>query len=223
MAAVENWPAPARGDSAVILEFKKRQRIYSGEQPPLNIYLVLSGKVKISRIVNGAHLVVVDVISTGGIFGESALLSATHRPEEAAAMYDTVVMAWPANSLLEMFGESALTLLQAFAQRILESAHRIESLSIDAVDRRLVLSLLRLAERLGTRHPDGAIEMMPMTHEFLAHYIGTSRENVTRVMNRLRRQGYLDYSRQAIRISYNDLLGWLEQPPSENKPVAMVQ
>ena len=220
MAAVEPWPTPARTDSAVILEFKKRQRIYSSEQPPLNIYLILSGKVKIWRTVNGAHQVVVDVISAGGVFGESALLSEPHRAEEATAMYDTVVMAWPANSLLEMFGESALTLLQAFAQRILESAHRIESLSIDAVDRRLVLSLLRLAERLGTREPAGSIDMMPMTHEFLARYIGTSRENVTRVMNRLRRQGYLDYSRQAIRISYNDLLGWLNQHAPERQPTA---
>jgi hypothetical protein len=51
---------------------------------------------------------------------------------------------------------------------------------------------------MGTAEEDGAIRMIPLTHEFLAAWIGTSREAVTTHMNRLRRQGYVRYSRKAM-------------------------
>ena len=39
---------------------------------------------------------------------------------------------------------------------------------------------------------------MPLGHELLAQYIGTSRELVTQYMNQFRRQGFLRYSRKGI-------------------------
>ena len=40
--------------------------------------------------------------------------------------------------------------------------------------------------------------MLPLTHELLSQYVGTSREVVTQYMNQFRRQGYLRYSRKSI-------------------------
>jgi CRP/FNR family transcriptional regulator, cyclic AMP receptor protein len=222
MAPVETLAPVAPPDPASILEYKTGQRIYQRGQTPADLYLVLAGKVKLCRALAGGRPVVVDVISPGGVFGESALLNLPQRVEEAAAMEHTTLMAYPAGALRNLLGESGLGLnfIQAFAQRAMESAHRIESLSIDAVDRRLAWSLVRFAERLGTREADGVVRILPLTHEFLAQYIGTSRENVTRTMIRFRRQGYLRYSRQAIRISYDALISWLGQPQQELQPAA---
>jgi CRP-like cAMP-binding protein len=46
---------------------------------------------------------------------------------------------------------------------------------------------------------------MPITHELLAKYVGTSREIVTQHMSQLRRKGLLDYSRAGIEFDPVDL------------------
>ena len=47
--------------------------------------------------------------------------------------------------------------------------------------------------------------MMPITHESLSRYIGTSREQVTQRMNAFRRLGYVRYSRTGF-ILHPELL-----------------
>jgi CRP/FNR family transcriptional regulator, cyclic AMP receptor protein len=47
--------------------------------------------------------------------------------------------------------------------------------------------------------------MLPLTHETLAQYVGTSREIVTHYMNRLRRGGFVRYTRKNI-VLYRDAL-----------------
>ena len=82
----------------------------------------------------------------------------------------------------------AVALLQILVQRTIEFTHRIESFSVDNIARRLARSLLRFSERLGAQEEDGAVRMVPFTHELLSQYVGTSREIVTHYMNQFRRR-----------------------------------
>ena len=106
----------------------------------------------------------------------------------------------------------ALALLQFLAQRNANLTRRIESLSIDSIERRLARSLIRLSERLGTLEEDGSVRMMPFTHVMLSRYVGTTREIVTQHMNRFRKQGYVSYSRQGIRLHRGTLMAVLDRP-----------
>ena len=69
------------------------------------------------------------------------------------------------------------------------------------------------SERMGQRNAeDGPVQMMPITHELLLQYVGTSREIITLYMNQFRREGYLDYSRKKGILVYGDALrDWLRQ------------
>jgi len=44
-----------------IVEYRKGQMIYNQDQPSTSIYLVIDGKVKISRLADDGHQVVVDI------------------------------------------------------------------------------------------------------------------------------------------------------------------
>jgi CRP/FNR family cyclic AMP-dependent transcriptional regulator len=99
----------------------------------------------------------------------------------------------------------AVALLQMFAHRNAEFTLRIESLSIDTIERRLARSLIRFSDRLGTPEEDGSMRMMPFTHELLSRYVGTSREIVTHYMKCFRKQGYVTYSRQGILVHRDTL------------------
>ena len=197
-----------------ILEYRGGQCIYDQQQPSTAIYLVIDGKVKVSRLADDGHQVVVDIYQPDEFFGESAFLNLPHRPEQATALENTKLMTWSAAEIEEIIARRpplAVALLQILVQRILEFTHRIESFSVDNIARRLARSLIRFSERLGVVEADGSVRMTPFTHELLSQYVGTSREIVTHYMNQFRRQGYLRYSRKGIVLHRDAFKTWLRE------------
>lgn len=199
---------------SMIAAFRPREVIYNHDQPCNKIYLVIEGKVKVSRLVEGKHQVVIDIYQQDEFFGESAVLSLAQRSEEAVAMETTKLMTWSTTEIDEIIMKRprlGLALLQIVVQRTLDLTKRIESFSVDSIPRRLARSLLRFADRMGETNEDGSIWTPPLTHETLAQIVGTSREIVTHYMTQFRRQGYLRYSRRGIMLYREALLTWLAE------------
>lgn len=197
-----------------IVEYRRGQIIYNQDQPSTSIYLVIDGKVKVSRLADDGHQVVVDIYQPDEFFGESALLSLPHRSEQAMALENTKLMTWTAAEIEDIVMKKprlAVALLQILVQRTIDFTHRIESFSVDNIARRLARSLIRFSERLGTPDEDGSVRMVPFTHELLSQYVGTSREIVTHYMNQFRRQGYLRYSRKGIILHRESFKAWLRE------------
>jgi len=197
-----------------IVEYRRGQIIYSQDQPSNSIYLVIGGKVKVSRVADDGHQVVVDIYQADDFFGESAFLNLPQRSEQATALETTRLMTWTTVELEDIVMKRprlAVALLQILVQRTMDFTHRIESFSADNISRRLARTLIRFSERLGTPEDDGSVRMVPFTHELLSQYVGTSREIVTHYMNQFRRQGYLKYSRKGISLHRDAFREWLHQ------------
>ena len=197
-----------------IVEYKKGQMIYNQDQPSTSIFLIIEGKIKVSRLADDGHQVVVDIYQPDEFFGESALLNLPHRCEQATALENTRLMAWTAAEIEDIVTKRprlAVALLQILVQRTIDFTHRIQSFSVDNIARRLARSLIRFSERLGAVEEDGSVRMAPFTHELLSQYVGTSREIVTHYMNQFRRQGYLKYSRKGIVLYRDAFRDWLRQ------------
>jgi CRP/FNR family cyclic AMP-dependent transcriptional regulator len=199
---------------STIVEYKKGQNIYSQDQPSISIFLVIEGKVKVSRMADDGHQVVVDIYQTDEFFGESALLNLPHRAESATALETCRLMTWTTAEIEDIVAKRprlAVALLQILVQRTIDFGQRIESFSVDNIARRLARSLIRFSERLGTPEADGSTRTVPFTHELLSQYVGTSREIVTHYMNQFRREGYLRYSRKGIILYQDAFKEWLRQ------------
>jgi CRP/FNR family cyclic AMP-dependent transcriptional regulator len=189
-------------------EYGKGQLIYSREEFSKSLYLVVTGKVGISQIADDGSEVLLEIVRPDEVFGESALLEVSRRPEEAKVIEKAILMTWAISDLEDLVMKRprlAVALLQILAQRNAELSSRIASFSVDTIERRLARSLIRFSERLGTREEDGSTRMMPFTHDMLSRYVGTSREIVTQYMNRFRKQGYVSYSRRGILLHRDTL------------------
>jgi CRP/FNR family transcriptional regulator len=199
---------------STILEFRKGQTVYSQDQPSTSLYLVIEGKVKVSRLSDDGHQVVVDIYQPDEFFGESAFLNLPHRAEQVTTLEDTKLMAWTAAEIEDIVLKRprlAMAMLQILVQRTITLTQRIESFSADNIARRLARSLIRFSERLGTAQPDGSVKMAAFTHELLSQYVGTSREIVTHYMNQFRRMGHLQYSRRGIVLHRAPFEQWLRE------------
>ena len=195
-----------------ILECREGQVIYSQNEPSSNLYLVIQGKVTVSCLAYDRRQVIIDIYGQDEFFGESAMLRLVQHSEQATAHKHTKLMSWTPSEIEGLtlkHPRLSIALLQMLVQRTYDLTQRIESFSTDNIPRRLARTLIRLSDRLGKAEEDGSRQMMPLTHDFLAQYMGTSRELVTVYMNQLRRLGYLQYSRKGIVVYRNGLSEWL--------------
>jgi len=191
-----------------IVECSRRRVLYGPENPSANLYLIIAGMVAIQRIAADGRPVLVDIYKTDELFGESALIGMCDTHEQATALEDTKVMVWARHEVEELVERQprlGIALLQWLTQRSTELTHRIESFSSEQIDQRLARSLIHLSQRFGQLLEDGSIRMMPITHELLSRYVGTSREVVTQRMNEFRRLRYVRYSRKEI-VLYPEVL-----------------
>jgi CRP/FNR family cyclic AMP-dependent transcriptional regulator len=189
-------------------EYKKGQVIYSPDDPSESIYLVVNGTVEVSQIAGKGRDLLLEIIRREELFGESAFLGVPCRAEQATALEKVSVMTWPIADVEDLVMKRprlAVALLQVMAQRNVEFTRRLESFSTEGIEQRLARTLIRFSERLGSRQADGSLRMMPVTHELLARYVGTSREIITHHMGQFRRHGYVTYSRQGI-VIYRDAI-----------------
>jgi CRP/FNR family transcriptional regulator len=202
-----------------IVEYRRRQRIYTYDNPATALYLVVKGSVKLTRIAPNGRLVVAGICQPDELFGESALLNLPHRSEEATAMEDTKIIAWTMPVLAESMMRRpplAMALMQVLTQRTIDLKETLESFATETTARRLARWLGRFADRWGVPHGAGAQRIAPLTHSLLGQCVGTSREVISALMNQLRRQGLLEYSRQFIIVHPEVLRNWLGQEESPN-------
>src|SRR5436305_11145340 len=131
-----------------IVEYRKGQMIYNQDQPSTSIYLVIDGKVKVSRLADDGHQVVVDIYQPDEFFGESAFLNLPHRSEQATALENTKLMTWTTAEIEDIVMKRprlAVALFQILVRRTIDLTHRVERLSDRHLARGRERSLFRLS------------------------------------------------------------------------------
>ena len=84
---------------STIVECRKGQMIYNHDQPSTGLYVVMDGKVKISRMAEDGCQVVIDIYQRDEFFGESALPNVPHCAEQATALESTKLMTWTTSQI----------------------------------------------------------------------------------------------------------------------------
>jgi CRP/FNR family transcriptional regulator len=164
-------------------------------------------------IAEGESKLLVDIYVADEFFGDWALADSINNDEEAIAVeQNTRVMTWTDTEIEQLIlrrPRLGIALIQMLTRRCIDYSQRIESFSSDNIAQRLARSLIHFAARLGEKLENGSIQLMPLSHELLAQYVGTSRELVTQYMIQFRRQGFLRYSRKGIvvcPVAMNEIL-----------------
>jgi CRP-like cAMP-binding protein len=181
--------------------FQKDQTVFAPEDAAESLFLVVDGVIKLSRIAQSGRETVLDFCCRDTFFGESCLLGASYRGQLAVALEDSTVMEWTIDDLDQLMRrhpELAPSLLRVLARKVRDADARIESLAIDQIAHRLLKVLMMLGDRFGESRGNGVVHVLPVTHELLAKYVGTSREIITQHMSQMRRKGLLRYSRSGM-------------------------
>jgi CRP/FNR family transcriptional regulator len=193
MDAASQKPAMVYYDPLLYLPRKSLQTydehvcIYRPDDPPSGLWLVIEGRVKITRGADPTEQMLTSIVYPDGLFGEGSLLGAEVCEETAVTLEPVLGMTWTWDEIEYRMGKEprlGLALVQYFARRGAALRQRLAVMSLRSVSERIVFALLEFASEGGTPISGGAIRVSALTQKTIAEYIGTSRELVSAHMNR---------------------------------------
>ena len=174
--------------------------LYTMGQPAESVYLVRRGLIKTSLVSPGGQELTLRLYPAGDILGELCLCTGERR-EQAMALEASEVVEIPLAAVLRSVRQdpqAALELASAVCEHLADAHEGLRSLSFDPVTERLARVLLVLADRLGEPGARGRRIAHHITQEELARMIGARREVVSGLLNRLRSDGLISYTRRGL-------------------------
>jgi len=184
-----------------VLRFSERRTFSRGEvlfelgDPGEALYILLSGRVKCYINGKDGRQVTLAFLGPGELVGELALFDPAERRSASVQAVEETDCVWLSRErFLEALASNpslALSVIRTLSQRLRETSQRVGSLVLMDTFGRLARFITELAEREGRQLADGSILITRPTQEEIAHFIGTSRETVNRLLKELETQGFL--------------------------------
>lgn len=172
-----------------------------------SLYVVLSGKLKVYMANEEGREVLLDFLSPGEAFGELSLLDGEPRSASVMAVEQSQLALLPRHHFLDCVNATpaiSMALLQTLSRRARSLTGMVGSLALMDVYGRVANVLISQAKE----EPDGIRAMPTLTHQDLASMVGASREMVTRILNDLKRGGYIAIRNHRIVLQANLPARW---------------
>ncbi|MBN1571176.1 MAG: Crp/Fnr family transcriptional regulator [Acidobacteria bacterium] len=188
--------------------YRKGQIIFLEEETGNYMYLVLSGKVKVSKSGAGGKETILAIHRAGDFFGEMSLLDGKTAPATVSAMEDSKIISLSGADFHKYLLHNEKVMLQIIHVLCarLRQVWQTQSLSSSTADARIRMGIYQLAKRHGIRDAHGTIIDLKITHQELAEMVGTSRETVTRVLAHLREQGIIEINQRRMTLIDSEAL-----------------
>jgi CRP/FNR family transcriptional regulator, cyclic AMP receptor protein len=175
--------------------YRKNQIVFLEEDTGEYMYLVKSGKVKVSKATPEGKENILAIHNSGEFFGEMSLLDGKTSPATVTAMEPCrllIVSKQDFQTVLLRNEKISSRLMAILCSRLREAWSHIQTLSFASAETRILSTLNRLAQSSGVRDRRGVIINVKITHLELAEMSGTSRETATRIIIKLQEEGQLD-------------------------------
>jgi CRP/FNR family cyclic AMP-dependent transcriptional regulator len=167
------------------------------------LYVVLDGKIKLTRAAADGRENLWSVLGPGEMFGELSLFDPRPRTSTASAVTDATLAALAHDALRPWLlerPEVSMHMLQALARRLRRANDVVADLVFTDVPGRVAKNLLDLADRFGEQERDGLHVHHDLTQEELAQLVGASRETVNKALADFAARGWLQISARSVLI-----------------------
>jgi CRP/FNR family transcriptional regulator len=176
---------------------KRRKRSFSEGEPPEWFYLVLTGKVKITKLSHEGKEIILEVISPTDIFGGVAVIKGFPYPANAVAMEDSEVLKISRKSLMRLvdrFPNLMYCMALQMGDRMKSSHDSLKNIALERVEARIAALLLKLANKIGVETDEGTLIDMRLTKQDVADMVGTTVETSIRTFSKFKKDGLVSDS-----------------------------
>ncbi|MCK4558134.1 MAG: Crp/Fnr family transcriptional regulator [Calditrichia bacterium] len=175
-------------------KYKKNEMILFEDELDTRLFIIIKGTVKLTRISEEGREYIFSFLGEGDFFGELSLLDDEIRSTNAVAVKDSTIISFQRSDyvrIFRQFPQITFNLLREMTQRLRERDRMIKSMSLQNATGKVACTILRFADDAGDINM-GQVEIPRLPpHRDIANMVGTSRETISRAINWLTEQGYL--------------------------------
>ncbi|MEC9488989.1 MAG: Crp/Fnr family transcriptional regulator [Halanaerobium sp.] len=195
-------------DRSVFRFYEAGKVIFTEGEAGGSLYILLQGRVKVSKISPDGKEKILAIIEPGDFFGEMSLIDGRPRSAMAQTLTDTRLLAVGQEQLQQLFTRHpriAIKMLAVLSGRLRETNRQLKEVVFYNTRDRLWHELNHLARESGRRVAGGFVLENKMTHRELGELIGASRETVTRLLSRLQEEGLLEIQNRQLLLKDDEL------------------
>ncbi len=172
-----------------------------------SLYVILEGEVKAYACDEAGKEVILSILRAGDYFGELSLVDDEPRSASVMTLTATRVMIISKANFKQCLSDNselAFNLIRALTKQVRGLTENVKSLALMDVYGRVAHTLLDLA-----KETDGKMVVKPkLTHQDIAHIVGSSREMVSRIFKELTKGNYITVNKESIVINEKLPPGW---------------
>ena len=191
------------------VKLSRGEHLFLEGQDGDRLYVVLDGKLKLTRAATDGRENLLAVLGPGEMFGERSLFDPRPRTQGASAVTEATVAALAHDALRQLLlerPEVSMHMMQALARRLRRANDVVSDLVFTDVPGRVAKNLLDLADRFGEQERDGLHVHHDLTQEELAQLVGASRETVNKALADFAARGWLQLSAKSVLLIEPDRL-----------------
>ena len=176
--------------------YPKGSVIVFADDPGDSLFIVRTGRVKVSLVGEDGREVILGVLGMGEHVGELALIDDQPRSAHVIAMEDSILLVLRREDFRRQVEASpavAWALLAELSRRLRVADRKIGGLVLLDVPGRIARVLLEAAP-----DPETNVVQRRLTHQTIAQMIGASRETVSRTMRDFQDAGWISVERRVV-------------------------
>ena len=207
--ALSDEDANALRAGIIDVHLDRGERLFAEGDTGDKLYIILSGKIKLTKAAPDGRENLLSVHGPGEMFGELSLFDPIPRTSSATAVTSADLAGLTHDDLrswLSTRPEMAMHLLQALAQRLRRINEVKADLVFTDVPGRVAKALLDLSERFGSPGTLGVQVNHDLTQEELAQLVGASRETVNKALADFAARGWIQLAAKSVLITDMDRL-----------------
>jgi CRP-like cAMP-binding protein len=182
------------------------QEVFTQGDTAERCYVLLEGRIKLTKVDSDGDSFVVGFITPGEIFACVAVYGGESYPASATAVEASRVVGWTHEAfqqLVDAYPEIGQNAMETFGQRLQVSRERAAEMATKTSEQRIAAALLRLARRRSDRPAEDAALRAPIhvSRQDIASMSGTALYTVSRTLQAWSRAGLVDVGRQRVAVS----------------------
>jgi CRP/FNR family cyclic AMP-dependent transcriptional regulator len=192
---------------AVERRFSNDQVIFQKGETGSSMMLVLEGRVRISTCTPDGKEILFNVIGPGDVFGEIALLDGKERSANATADGECTLLIIRRRDFIPLLEQTigqhphvAIQLLDVLCRKLRDTSEIVEAVGLLSIPVRLARALIRMAESVGVKVPEGLRVDLTLSQREMGNLIGATRESVNKQLRAWEVDGLLALSQKRIVI-----------------------
>jgi CRP-like cAMP-binding protein len=188
--------------SAAVKTMRHRAEVYAQGDRCGSVFGICDGQIKLAQVNREGNELTIGLLAAGDMFGPGLADPRETEAQESATARGTVSL-WkvPADewhALLVAVPIIGVRLVRAYADRQRQLERRLACMAFQRTETRLAETLRELSGGFDRRCEHGFGQHLRITQQELADLVGATRPVVSTILNRLRDQGILGYSREYL-------------------------